>query len=865
MSEENIVITLKGSGRYFSANDTDAYRVRTGTVLVFIVPEERFGEGRKSLIYEAGEGEIIPSFRCVDRESKKWSFCLTALESAELEVIEYGSTKKLKDGFAAKIKLKNYGIEGYNSGLIERYKSNILKEDILIKRTSRLKSNTFSDTLKAIAESFKKKKINLDFEESGNALYDCVSLVCAKNSINIASYDRMKEACGSNGFEISDIARISYFSYRKITLAPGWEKNDSGAFVVKTNSGRWLACLPGRYKLTTGTTAYILYDPKERTVLPLTGKLVKTISSEAYMIYRPLPHDNITKKDIFEFCKKSVSKTDVIPFVIFVIITAILGLITPVMNQKLFDTYIPQGEDGMLVQLLLLLTSIMLANIMISAVKSLCQFRIVSKITYDMGNAVYDRVFNLPESFFRKFDSADLTYRVTSINRIISSSATTVIECVVSLTIMIIYLVRMLMYSGKLTLIGIAMLAIYIAVYYVIHRLRIKYVEETERLNSETSSKLFQFIKGISKIRIAGVEDRALLEYLKPYIKLREKNEKSGKIALVNAAVKTFSGTLFRVVFYFVYYYAVIKTQQPSGIKFGGFMAFLSLFEFFNANAMNVAMGLMSLRSLKPTFRRFEPVMEQKPEYNEKCELPGDITGAIEVNNVTFAYSKDEPNVLTNFSLNINPGDYIGIVGASGSGKSTLIKLLLGFEKPSSGKIYYDDKDIEKLDKKELRKKIGVVLQNGKLVGGSISDNIRITVPNASTQDVMRAIDAVGLREDIEKMPMQLATVLNEEGSTISGGQLQRILIARAIVSSPKLLMFDEATSALDNTTQGIVSETLSRMDVTKIVVAHRLSTVIKCNRIIVMDKGKIVEDGTFDELMNLKGAFYDLACRQIS
>lgn len=858
MSEENNVIALKGSGRYFSANDTDAYRVRSGAVLVFIVPEEKFGEGRKSLIYEAGEGEIVPSFRCVDRDSKKWMFCLTALESAELEVIEYGSTKKLRDGFAEKIKLKNYGIEGFNSGLIERYKANILKEDILIKRTSKLKSSTFLETLKAVADSFKKKKIDLDFEESGNALYDCVSLVCAKNSIDIASYDRMKEACGGSDFNISDIARISYFSYRKITLAPGWEKNDSGAFVVKTNSGRWLACLPGRYKLTTGTTSYVLYDPKERSVVPLTGRLAQTISPDAYMVYRPLPHDSITKKDVYEFCKKSVSKTDVIPFVILVIITAIVGLVTPEVNNKLYDTYIPQGEKGMLMQMLLLLTSIMLANIMISVVKSLCNFRIVSKITYDMGNAVYDRVFNLPESFFRKFDSADLTYRVMSINNIISSSASTVITCVVSLTVMIIFLVRMLIYSAKMTVIGLLMLAVFIAVYYVIHRLTIKYVEEAERLNSETSSKLFQFIKGISKIRIAGVEDRALLEYLRPYIRLREKNERSGKIALVNNAVKSLAGTLFMVVFYIV----VVKAK---GFSFGGFMAFMTLFGQFEANAMTIALDLMQFRALKPSFKRFEPIMEQKPEYNEKCELPGDITGAIEINNVTFAYSKDEPNVLTNFSLNINPGDYIGIVGASGSGKSTLIKLLLGFEKPASGKIYYDNKDIEKLDKKELRKKIGVVLQNGKLVGGSILDNIKITAPNASPEDVLRAIDAVGLREDIDKMPMRLATVLNEEGSTISGGQLQRILIARAIVSSPKLLLFDEATSALDNTTQGIVSETLGNMDVTKIVVAHRLSTVIRCNRIIVMDKGRIVEDGTFEELMNRKGEFYNLACRQLT
>ena len=300
-------------------------------------------------------------------------------------------------------------------------------------------------------------------------------------------------------------------------------------------------------------------------------------------------------------------------------------------------------------------------------------------------------------------------------------------------------------------------------------------------------------------------------------------------------------------------------------ISVGSFSAFTSLFGQFESHALSIISGIVSLRLIAPTYNRFKPIMDEKPEYEEGNELPGEISGAIEVNNVSFAYSEEEPKVLDNINLSVNPGDYIGIVGPSGSGKSTLMKLLLGFEKPTVGKIYYDNKDVEKLDKRELRKKMGVVLQNGKLISGSIFDNITITAPNATVDDVNRVIEAVGLKSDVDKMPMGIHTMLNEESSTISGGQQQRILIARAIISSPEILIFDEATSALDNITQKMVSDTLDKMNVTRIVIAHRLSTIMNCNRILVVDKGRIIEDGTYDELMANHGVFYNLAVRQIS
>ena len=310
-------------------------------------------------------------------------------------------------------------------------------------------------------------------------------------------------------------------------------------------------------------------------------------------------------------------------------------------------------------------------------------------------------------------------------------------------------------------------------------------------------------------------------------------------------------------------YIVIIKGNMD--ISLGAFIAFNSVFGSFTAYALQLVGGFVNIKTLKPAIDRLKPILEEEPELDDAKELPGEISGAIEINNVSFRYEEEAPYVLNNLSLDIKAGEYVGIVGSSGCGKSTLLKLLLGFESTTIGKIYYDNKDIESLDKRELRKKMGVVLQDGKLISGSIFENITITAPNATVADVKKVIKAVGLENDINDMPMGLHTVLSEDCGTISGGQQQRILIARAIIANPKLLFFDEATSALDNVTQAMVCETLEAMDSTRIVIAHRLSTIMKCDRIIVLDKGNVVEQGTYEELMNNKGLFYELASRQIA
>jgi len=273
----------------------------------------------------------------------------------------------------------------------------------------------------------------------------------------------------------------------------------------------------------------------------------------------------------------------------------------------------------------------------------------------------------------------------------------------------------------------------------------------------------------------------------------------------------------------------------------------------------------MTMANVKPLFKLVQPIFEAVPETGAGKKQVVSLSGRIEVSNVTFRYTKDGPIVLNNISLRIEPGEYVAIVGRSGCGKSTLMRILLGFEKPESGAVYYDGYDLETLDLRSVRQCIGVDLQDGKLFSGDIFSNIIITAPWSTLEQAWEAARLAGLEEDIKAMPMGMHTLISEGSGGISGGQKQRILIARALVSKPKIILFDEATSALDNITQKHVATSLASLGCTRVVIAHRLSTVKECDRILVMDGGRIVEEGSYEELMARKGLFYELAARQIT
>jgi ABC-type bacteriocin/lantibiotic exporter with double-glycine peptidase domain len=293
--------------------------------------------------------------------------------------------------------------------------------------------------------------------------------------------------------------------------------------------------------------------------------------------------------------------------------------------------------------------------------------------------------------------------------------------------------------------------------------------------------------------------------------------------------------------------------------------AFTSAFGVAVSCIDNVANHSRSISRLKPILDLGKPVLEAVPESSRNGKAVSGLEGKIELKNVTFRYEKDEPAVLDHLNLTITPGEYVAIVGKSGCGKSTLVKLLLGFELPDQGTISYDGNEMKQLDLFTLRRNIGTVLQDGRLFAGNIFSNITITAPHLGIKEAWEAAEKAGIAEDIRRMPLGMYTVLGEGGEGISGGQKQRLMIARAIAPKPGVLILDEATSALDNLTQKIVTDSMDAMKCTRIVIAHRLSTIQACDRILALDQGRIVESGTYDELIARDGFFASLVKRQQS
>lgn len=841
--EDNKRIFLKGGDHYLTENGSDAFRVRSGTVLVYIVPVREGEAGRRSFIYEAHAGEVLPGFCHCDPDHQDWRFCLCALEEAVVEVIENGATKVLKKHFAEKADIRAFSVEGYEGGLVDMYRTNLAAEDSFIRRTQNERGQSVSELQSEIDKALRKG--DAPPPRTGIPIYDCAAFICFERHIGIAPLDRLREACGKT-FGLSDIARLSRFTYRETVLPKKWYKKDLGDLIVFDGNDKPFACLArGR--------SYAIYDAENEKISRLGKNAAERFGNRAFVIYRPFPARALDRRDILVFCGRSVRWRDIVPLVAVTVLTALICALIPSAAQALYDEYIPAGGAG-LFRAGCAAASFMAANIPILIVGALVRLRISARIANDFQNAVYNRLFSLPDRVFGKYDSADLAQRVMSAGSVAGGFSELILTLFISAVYIVTFFVQMASYSAELSAVGAIMALIWAGAAVLVSNTARRYEERADELGAESGSKMYQFLSGISTLRTAGVEDRALLEYMKPYIEKCVVEEKRGRLPKCAALSRTVGG-VFAAVFFVVF--------ANGDMGMGAFAGFGAAFGIFAAYLLRAAESVSGLVWLKASAKRLEPLSEA-PESSGGKALPGEISGAVEINNVSFSYSADEPKVLDGVSLNIAAGEYVGIVGGSGSGKSTLLKLLLGCETPDSGKIYYDNKDIESVDKRELRRKMGVVMQGGRLISGSILENITITVPEASAEDIEAVIKAAGLDEELKKMPMGLRTVLTEDGRTVSGGQRQRILIARALLARPKILFLDEATSVLDNAAQKTVCEALENMSATRVVIAHRLSTVMRCGRIIVMDGGKIAEQGTYDELMQKDGLFAALAKEQI-
>ncbi len=657
---------------------------------------------------------------------------------------------------------------------------------------------------------------------------------------------------------ILDASRVRY---RSVILKDEWWETDIGgpvlAFVEKDKTPvAILPTAPGKYKM---------YNPVEDTETLVTSNIASSLSGTAHTFYRPFPDKKLSGLDLVKFGLQGM-KTDIKMVALMGVLAGLLTMVTPIATGKIFDTIIPGAERGQLFQLSLALIIFACSTTMFQITRAVAMLRIEGKMDASIQAAVWDRLLNLPVPFFRIYSTGDLAQRAMGINLIRRTLSGAVVQSVLGLLAAFFSFMLLFYYSAKLAFVGFALVLLAITTSGILSYFKMSHQRVLSQIEGKISGMVLQFINGINKIRVANAESRVFSLWTKEFSEQKKARFKAESIAnhlvVFNAS---FPLIATMVIFFALYHFNsnAIAEGDPPIMSTGDFLAFNAAFNAFLLALLGTTETLIASLNIIPYYERLKPIFETLPEVNVAKSDPGILSGNIQTDQIYFRYTKDGPIVLDRVCLNIKSGEYCALVGASGSGKSTLFRVLLGFETLSSGSIYYDSQDLSKLDVRSVRRQLGVVLQNGSIISGTFFTNIIGSLP-LTLDDAWEAAKKVGLDQDIRDMPMGMHTVISEGAATLSGGQRQRLLIARAIVHKPRIIYFDEATSALDNKTQAIVSKSLDDLKVTRVVIAHRLSTIVNADRIYVLDRGKIVQEGSYEELINQKGLFADLAKRQI-
>lgn len=655
------------------------------------------------------------------------------------------------------------------------------------------------------------------------------------------------------------LTRQASIRWRQVLLTGRWYKHNHGAMIATLGSSQEAVAL-----IPVGSRRYALIrnDGSSEKVTPA---LAAEIGLSAACLYRSLPSRKLKLKDIFSFAL-SGSVGDFTMVMAMVIVTGLLGVATPALSARIYDVIIPQSERGLMVQITLILISAALIGGLFELVRGIAMLRIENRADSQLQAAIWDRLLKLPSGFFRKFTAGDLADRAQGISEAHQVLATTGASVLFTLPVGLFNLLVMFYYSWPLALWGFGVALAGVALSVGLSVAQILIMRKQYAIRGELAGLVYQLISGVGKLRIANAEAFAFATWARVYAKQEKLSVKSGKWGV---ASQTFFSGFSLLTTGIIFGLVAHETMKPDSVAHtsfttGSFLAFYSAFGALIGSLITASHSSLSLLQLFPILERTKPIFEAEPEITEARSHPGELAGEIEMTGVKFSYSEDTPPVLNGLSLKINPGEMVAVVGPSGCGKSTLLRLLLGFETPNAGSIFYDGKDLQTLDLREVRRQIGVVLQTSRLITGDIYRNI-VGESNLTIEDAWEAAEMAGVAADIRAMPMQMFTMISEGGGGFSGGQKQRLAIARAFAHRPRLIFFDEATSALDNRTQAIVSESMENLLVTRIVIAHRLSTIVKADRIITMQDGRIVEEGTYEELMAREGYFHSLAKRQLA
>lgn len=637
---------------------------------------------------------------------------------------------------------------------------------------------------------------------------------------------------------------------RTVTLEKGWYHHTIGAMLgTLAEDGSAVALIPGKL------FGYSFVNIKTGKRVKLNRKTEKLIDKEAVCFYEPLPPKAMTMGDMMKFMIRQMNMSDIVMYFVLLAASSALGLLSPMFTRWLFGDVLQSGSMRALLALACFMICFTVSRLCFDTFQALINARIGIKQNIAVQAAVMNRILNLPPAFFKQYSAGDLAQRANYVQSLCTNIFNAVTMTGMTSLFSLIYIGQIFKFTPSLAVPSLLIVLTTFVLSLVTTFAQMKISGMKMSLSAQISGMTYSTITGIQKIRLAGAEKRMFSRWARLYsqeARLEYNPPVFLKLSSTISMAVSLTGSL-------ILYAIAIKNR----ITVADYYAFNTAYGMVSAAFMSVSSITVSVATIRPTLKMGNPILTTLPETHDKKEIINNLRGAIELNHVSFRYNESMPNVINDLSLRIAPGEYLAIVGSTGCGKSTLMRLLLGFEIPQKGLITYDKKDIMKIDISSLRRKIGVVLQDGKLFMGDIYSNIVISAPQLTVDDAWKAAEIASIADDIREMPMGMSTIISEGQGGISGGQRQRLMIARAVATNPKILMFDEATSALDNITQKKISDAIDSLKCTRIVIANRLSTIKHADRIICLEGGRIVESGSYEQLMEKDGYFAGLMKRQ--
>lgn len=637
---------------------------------------------------------------------------------------------------------------------------------------------------------------------------------------------------------------------RDVELEDGWWRDAYGPLLGFLREGDVpVALLPRQIG------GYWYHDPQTGASVRVNAQTNKLLSTDAVCFYRPLPQRELGIADLLLYMKRCLDLRDIAAVVVATFVGTLVGLLMPKITRALTGPVLASGQQTALVGVAVCMLCVSLTSQLIGSIRGMLMKRLEIKTSLGVQASMMMRLLTLPASFFRTYSAGELKSRSMSVNQLCSLLQGMVMTASLSSLTSLLYVGQIFQFAPVLVLPSLAIIALTVAFSVVSTLVQVGINKRQMELSAKESGMTYAMIDGVEKIKLAGAEKRIFSKWLDLYSDGAELVYDPPLFIKLNGVISLAITLVSNIV---LYYLAV-----QSGLDQSSYFAFMAAYGGVMGAFQTMSGTALSAAQIRPILEMAEPFLKTAPETAEGKEIVTRLSGGVELDHVSFAYEEGSPLVLRDLSLKVRPGEYVAIVGRTGCGKSTLMRLLLGFETPQKGAVYYDGKNISTLDLPSLRRKIGTVMQDAGLLQGDIYSNIVITAPELDMDAAWAAAEKAGIADDIRAMPMGMHTVIGEGQGGISGGQRQRIMIARAIAPGPKILMFDEATSALDNKTQRQVSEALDAMGCTRIVIAHRLSTIRHCDRILVLEGGTIVEDGTYEELIQKGGSFAQLVERQ--